>query len=133
MSDNTDNEIQEWMNAPMGRLDSKGQSCGRCRALDLVIAEKEKENEELKESEKSLSDAYLRIRELVGAWDTQHGGMDRFDVTENKVRELKLWVKKAVDALIWMSGSSDFGSDGQAFEGYKKIVSPLISSAPRVE
>lgn len=34
-------------------------------------------------SEKEVSDAYLRIREKLGAWGTAQGGADRFAVTED--------------------------------------------------
>jgi len=33
----------------------------------------------LRKAEKGLSDAYLRVRELVGAWNTNHGGENRFE------------------------------------------------------
>lgn len=39
-------------------------------------------------AEKLTSDAYLRIRKLVNAFDTQDGGTDRFEVTEKKIQEL---------------------------------------------
>ena len=47
-----------------------------------------KEIEKWRVAEKEISDAYLRIRKLVGAWDTQEGGVDRFDVTELAIRKL---------------------------------------------
>jgi hypothetical protein len=43
---------------------------------------------ELRSGEKEISDAYLRVRGLVGAWDTKPGGTDRFEVTERKIKEL---------------------------------------------
>jgi hypothetical protein len=44
---------------------------------------------EFKQSERELSDAYLRIREIVpGAYDTAPGGTDRFEVTETAVQRL---------------------------------------------
>lgn len=36
----------------------------------------------LRANEKELSDAYLRIRAKLQAWDTKPGGVDRFEVTE---------------------------------------------------
>jgi hypothetical protein len=36
----------------------------------------------LREAEKELSDAYLRIRSKLNAYDTKPGGTDRFEVTE---------------------------------------------------
>jgi chromosome segregation ATPase len=48
----------------------------------------EREREEARANEKELSAAYLRIRQLVGAWDTNHGGENRFEVTEKKIRDL---------------------------------------------
>lgn len=69
----------------------------KINALENKIADLEEEvrrrlREELstfRKSEKELSDAYLRIRELVGAWDTKPGGEDRFEVTEAAVKRLK--------------------------------------------
>ena len=43
----------------------------------------------LRAAEKELSDAYLRIREKLGAWNTTHGGADRFAVTEAAVDALR--------------------------------------------
>jgi len=47
-----------------------------------------KELDTWKKAENTISDAYLRIRRLVGAYDTKPGGEDRFEVTENRIREL---------------------------------------------
>jgi len=55
----------------------------------------EEEVDALRKAEKELSDAYLRVRELVGAWNTNHGGENRFEVTENAIKALK----KEVDQL----------------------------------
>lgn len=52
------------------------------------IFQLKKQLDECRKSEKELSDAYLRIRNLVGAWNTVHGGIDRFEVTENKIKML---------------------------------------------
>lgn len=43
---------------------------------------------ETKQAERELSEAYLRVRALVNAWDTNHGGEDRFEVTEDKIKQL---------------------------------------------
>lgn len=42
-----------------------------------------------KAADKELSDAYLRVRELVGAWNTKPGGVDRFEVTEAAIRKVQ--------------------------------------------
>jgi hypothetical protein len=63
-----------------------------CYTIREAIAEVQRLREELstfRKSEKELSDAYLRIRELVGAWDTKPGGEDRFEVTEAAVKRLR--------------------------------------------
>lgn len=44
--------------------------------------------ENLTASEKEISDAYLRIRTMLDAFDTAPGGTDRFEVTEKKLRSL---------------------------------------------
>ena len=52
------------------------------------VEEVDKEIERWRVAEKEISDAYLRIRKLVSAWDTQEGGMDRYEVTESAIRKL---------------------------------------------
>lgn len=56
----------------------------------LVARQRELEStlKEFRKSDKLISDSYLRIRKLVGAWDTNTGGEDRFEVTEAKVADL---------------------------------------------
>lgn len=56
------------------------------RMAALLTAEAERD--ELKHAEKQVSDAYLRVRSLVGAWNTNRGGEDRFEVTENCVKDI---------------------------------------------
>lgn len=56
---------------------------------DALVKRLREELSAFRKSEKELSDAYLRIRELVGAWDTKPGGEDRFEVTEAAVKRLK--------------------------------------------
>lgn len=80
--------------------------------------ELKEENKRLKEAEKELSDAYLRIRELVGAWDTNKGGENRFKVTEDKIKRLKesrLTESEILDVL-------------DKFRGYK-ILNPSTAKA----
>lgn len=48
---------------------------------DLITAEVVKLRE-IAVSEKELSNAYLRIRAKLQAWDTKPGGVDRFEITE---------------------------------------------------
>jgi hypothetical protein len=43
-----------------------------------------------------------------------------------KVLQLK---NELLDAIIWMSGSSDFGPGGIAEKGFNKLVRPLIPKA----
>lgn len=52
------------------------------------IRKLECELRELRKSEQELSDAYLRIRELVEAWETSLGGANRFEITEAAIRKL---------------------------------------------
>jgi DNA repair exonuclease SbcCD ATPase subunit len=44
---------------------------------------------EYKEAEESVSDAYLRIRALVKSYNTKPGGSDRFEVTEQAIKDLQ--------------------------------------------
>lgn len=50
--------------------------------------ELEKDYLNLRKAEKKLSDAYLRIRRLIGAYNTLTGGTNRFEVTEKRINEL---------------------------------------------
>ncbi len=61
----------------------------RIASQQAEITRLQEQNNDLKKSEKELSDAYLRIRELVGAWDTNHGGENRFELTEKKIADLQ--------------------------------------------
>lgn len=56
--------------------------------VEKLQADHAKEIEKWRQAEKEISDAYLRISQLVGAWDTQEGGVDRFEVTEGKIKKL---------------------------------------------
>lgn len=47
---------------------------------------------------------------------------------EGEVAGLKSEKEKMREALMWMSGSNDFGPGGQAREGFLKNVYPLISN-----
>jgi hypothetical protein len=53
-----------------------------------LVSEVAKELEKWRNGEKETSDAYLRIRKLVSAWDTKSGGEDRYQVTEAAVKKL---------------------------------------------
>lgn len=50
---------------------------------------------ELEKSERELSDAYLRVRKLLNAYDTKFGGADRFEVTEAAIVALQEKAKSA--------------------------------------
>jgi hypothetical protein len=66
---------------------------------DDEVARLTKERDEAKKSERETSDAYLRIRELVKAFDTNYAGENRFEVTENKVMELRAKLAEAENEL----------------------------------
>lgn len=46
---------------------------------------------------------------------------------------LKEEVDRYIDALIWCSGSGDFGEGGQAREGWLKICDPLLRRGEALE
>lgn len=66
----------------------------RAEKAEAQLAAKDAALTEALRGDRELSDAYLRIRALVGAWDTQPGGADRFQVTEQKIRDLKADVSR---------------------------------------
>lgn len=45
----------------------------------------------------------------------------------SELKEKNELITKLKDALSWCGGSADFSPEGQAGEGWKKIVLPLIS------
>jgi len=47
------------------------------------------------------------------------------------VYKFRRWIAKKVfpeiwEAVVWMTGSNDFGPQGLAYDGYKKIVVPVL-------
>ena len=80
---------------------------------------------QLQKSEKKLSDAYLRIRQMLGAWDTNHGGENRFEVTEAKLAQLQEAGGYLARRLARVSG----GSDEEALDLWAKAVEKLMGRA----
>jgi len=72
---------------------------------EMRVAMMYEELTELRKSEKTISDAYLRIRDMLGAYNTNHGGEDRFKVTEKRVSDL-LELKARYDELIITVGNA---------------------------
>lgn len=64
------------------------------------IARLESEVETFRTAGKEISDAYLRVRELVGAWNTNHGGENRYQVTEDAIKALRAEVERHGQALL---------------------------------
>lgn len=56
--------------------------------MAVEIATLREELSKWKSAERELSNAYLRIRRLLNAWDTAPGGTDRYAVTERALSEL---------------------------------------------
>lgn len=101
----------------------------------VKIASLESQLREREESEKELSDAYLRIRTLVDAFDTKPGGVDRFEVTENKIRTLQAQVGRLREALRKIAQdrlmsdcqmSSSYGYD------YEKIANKALTASDKI-
>ena len=78
-------------------------------ALSLLVKEKaaRQEAEQRLSKSKELSDAYLRVRSLVNAWDTKEGGSDRFEVTERHIKEIIAARKQAEAALATLTAERD--------------------------
>ena len=45
----------------------------------------------------------------------------------DRIEELEAKLSKAVEALIWCSGSSDFNESGVAREGWLKLCAPILA------
>jgi hypothetical protein len=42
-----------------------------------------------------------------------------------EIRQLREGLHEALDIIVWMSGSSDFSPEGEAYEGWKKARDKL--------
>lgn len=75
-------------------------------------------------AEEELSDAYLRIREIVGAWDTNKGGENRFEVTENLVKKAVSSEGLGVKAkkLKWKPVEPEIFHDEECYNANIEIV-----------
>lgn len=51
---------------------------------------------------------------------------DRIITLRDRITELEAEVARLKDALIWCSGSADFGPGGQAAVGWNKVCRPLL-------
>lgn len=71
----------------------------------------------LRAAEKELSDAYLRIREKLGAWNTAHGGADRFAVTEAAVDALRAQVERLTAKLALVQRALEKADEGLEYMG----------------
>lgn len=71
-------------------------------AIIEATAPLEQEVEQLRLAENLVSKAYLRVRELVKAWDTNYGGENRFEVTENCIKQLQHRLDEAERACAEM-------------------------------
>lgn len=81
--------------------------------------------EQFKKSEKELSEAYLRIRTLVNAFDTNKGGENRFEITENKIKDLKQKLEKAVEALRYIFDNCDSEQEKWAEKTAEKALKEI--------
>ncbi len=65
------------------------------------------------------------IERAAQVWCTEKTKHKEMDV--ELAEEFANILDEYIDALIWCSGSADFGPGGQAEKGFNKICRPLIS------
>lgn len=90
-----------------GEVEQNAQECAaqnlelskQVQDLEQKLKEVEKKSDEFKRAEKEVSEAYLRVRTLLNAFDTNHGGANRFEVTENKIKQLHSLATQLAEAL----------------------------------
>jgi hypothetical protein len=82
----TQSETFAWLVERSNRLEAvEAQLTARAQEIEQVKAERDSS----RTAERTISDAYLRVRQLLGAFNTKPGGTDRFEVTEQAIRDLK--------------------------------------------
>lgn len=103
---------------------------GEIGALKSSLDQAEKDRDAYREAEKRTSDAYLRIREILGAWDTKDGGEDRFEVTEAKAKALRSEAERYRDLLALIlpmakgyAYANQVGSNMKYIEAAEKALS----------
>ena len=67
--------------------------------------------------------ASLEARAMPPAWQGQH---DLYSASADRIEELEAKLAKAVEALLWCSGSADFNEGGVARKGWLKVCEPII-------
>lgn len=85
----TEARVSELESAERDLRQEESSQANEIEFLQSRVSELEAERDRFKEADKSTSDAYLRIRALLGAWDTNKGGENRFEVTEQAIVALK--------------------------------------------
>ena len=83
----------------VGLMDGVWCALDKIKRLETENAALRTRLAEMTKAEKELSDAYLRIRQLVGAWNTKPGGVDRFEVTENAIKALRTQLEEMKSIL----------------------------------
>lgn len=81
-------------------------------ALSQTVQRLQGELGNFKASEHLLHVRYMRIREMVSAFDTDHGGENRFEVTEGKIREL-------------LADRERLSAENEALRNFHKVVGDL--------
>ena len=64
--------------------------------------------------DKEMHESYLRIRAILNAFDTNHGGANRFEVTERRAQE-------CADAEKLINAIKQFYNDPEMQKGLKKM------------
>jgi hypothetical protein len=120
----------------------------RAESAEAALEAKTRELEGMRTAEHDLSDAYLTIRGIVGAWDTPHAptAKEVWQHTEVKVRALKARADAAEAELLrllgagWEAGrdaaaalvvkiANEFGYDGLDAITYRNQIQAMVAPA----
>jgi hypothetical protein len=79
--------------------------------------------------EYSMQDEIDRLKARIGELEQQLGECSGgFDTSTKMIASLEAERDRLREALLWCSGSPDFGPGGQARVGWEKMCQPLLQN-----
>jgi hypothetical protein len=108
--------------------DTCEEAADRIEQLVAINEALTKERDEQIEWVKRLADMQIASEVKLATCEKYRDAYAECDrIGTQAVRDLEAKLAKAVEALIWCSGSADFNEGGIAEAGWQKVCAPLIA------